>query len=755
MEQILDTQDVRELEQLTEIDPLQFMQRFDALDLQALGDEQVKQLQYMRARALVSMNQVTEAEELALDLLSTAVEKGSHIWIAKCNLILSKCYANEEFPDKQKRCLDIAYEAAKLSLNNRMIAECLIHTGLFYKTQNDRNKAVKCHTKAEKLCANLQDNDISLQAKIGFGTTFYAFGEHHKALIYLTDAFQLSLQCEDFNRQLLIINNLSTIYSILGRFAEAEEIVKRGIQIAETINIPMRKVLLLFSLGAMLLRQHMYQPALERFLECELFANSIGFNSPQYQIELFSNLAGCYRYLDAPELAKENIEKAENLARLLNNKNLVKEIELNKANLLISMGLGDEAKKLLLDTRKYFSKRKMYEQLVVAQLNMADLYEQKKEYAKAIKLLQDISPIYTEYINQLMSDKTKEFDTQLKNLLSRLDEVQDNFNKFTSSVTDSYIGGFVGQSLPHKKVLDTALMAAKHPLASVMLTGESGTGKDVIANLIHLNSLRGRGPFVAVNVSAITSSLLESEFFGHRKGSFTGAIKDHKGFFLQANHGTLFLDEIGDMPKELQSKLLRVLESRCVTPVGSTSEIPFDCRIICSTNRDIPEMLKLDLFRLDLLHRLNTVELHIPPLRERSEDIPLLIEYYLEKLSLQHNRKKPKLENSFILPLKQYSFPGNVRELRNMIERLLILNPSNLWDESALLHLSLDIKITENITTTLAQATQQTEKELIIKALMETNGKQKEAAKILRLSESTLTRRISRHKLELYTRKGK
>jgi len=755
MRQDLDEQSFRELEQLTEVDPQQFMQLFDTLEKQVNTDDQAKQLLYLRARALVTMNQKEEAEKQILDLLSTAVEQGNHLLISKCNLILSKCYINAEYPDKQKRSLDIAYEAAKSALDSRMIAECLIHTGSYHQSQNDRINALKCYDKAERLCEDLQENDITIQTKIAYGNTYYAFGEHHKALIYLTDAFQLSQQCEDFNRQLLIINNLSTLYSVLGRFGEAEEILNSGIQIAETNNIPMRKVFLLFNLGVMLMRQHIYQPALDRFLECNQFAGSIGFDNPQYQIELYSNMAGCYRDLKAFELAKENIEKAETLAKLIQNTKLAKEMELNKAILMLSMGLGEEAKKLILDVKKYFSKRKLYEQLIVAQMSLADYYEQKKDYHRTIKLLKEISPIYSEYTNQLMSAKASEFDAQLKALLTRIDEVQDNYGKLASRFTDRILGEFIGRSPHHRKVLETALMAAKHPLASVLITGESGTGKEVIANLIHLNSLRNSGPFVAVNVSAITSTLLESEFFGHRKGSFTGATSEHKGFFQQANRGTLFLDEIGDMPKELQSKLLRVLESRRVTPVGSATEIPFDCRIISSTNRNIEEMLKTDQFRLDLFHRLNTLEIHIPPLRNRSEDIPLLIDYFVDLLAGQHNRKKPMLNSDFVKRLKQYSFPGNVRELKNMIERLFILCPKNNWDISTLAYLTLGIKDMNESVISVTQATQQTEKELIVKALQETNGIQKDAAAILNMSESTLSRRINKYRLEVYTRKGK
>lgn len=751
----LDEQTIIQLEHLAEADPVQFMLQYETRLPQANTEAERFQLQYLCARALVTMNQKKEAEDLALTLLSSAVEQVNHQLIAKCNIILSRCYAESDFPDKQKRCLDIALEAAKRSQNNRLITECLMHNGAFYLSQNDRNNAIKTFLKAEKLCQEMQDLDMTLQLKIALGNAYYRFSESHKALAHLAEAFQLAINLDDVNRQLLVINNLSTLYSMLNRFDDAEDILNKGIKISGDGVFPVRKLHLMFNLGVLYLRQRMYQPSLDSLLDCKAFADSLGFEDPRFWIEIFSNLAGCYRYLDAPDMANEYLQKAAQLAKEINSNELAKEIDMNRANLLISMGLLAEAKKSLFEARKYFTRHKQFPQLVVTMLNISDYYEAKKDYHRAIETLKELDPIYREYMDTVMNDKTNEFDKQLKTLVSRLDEVQDNYSKLASRITNRMLGGFVGQSLQHQKVLETAMLAAQHPNASVLITGESGTGKDVIANLIHMNSMRSSGPFVAVNVSAISPSLMESEFFGHRKGSFTGAITDHKGLFLQANHGTLFLDEIGDMPTELQSKLLRVLESRKVTPVGGSAEIAFDCRIICSTNRKLEEMLGKNLFRLDLFHRLNTLEIHIPPLRSRSDDILPLVEHYTELLAEQNNRPKPMLDSSFINILKQHSFPGNVRELKNMIERLFILCPGNRWDESALRLLPLKGKLKQSSQSGLSQITRQAEKETIIKALQDTDGKQKDAARLLNMSESTLTRRIEKYKLGVYTRKGK
>ncbi|MDZ4121732.1 MAG: sigma 54-interacting transcriptional regulator, partial [Candidatus Cloacimonadaceae bacterium] len=648
MSQNIDEQNVRMLEQLAEADPIQFMQLWEGLVATDLAPASLKLLQYLKARALITMNQLPEAEALALEQLNQAVQEGDHLSISRCNLVLAKCSSNEESGESLKSFLDVALDAAKNSRDNRMIAEILIHLGAYYQTRNDKSNALKSFARAQGICELLSDSDINLQLIMGYGTTYYQAGEHHKALAYMTDALRLAIECNDVNRQLLIINNLSTLYSILLRFEDAAEVLNRGIHIAETHQIHMRKVLLLFNLGVLYLRQDQYQLCYEKLTECEDFSRSIGFSDPRYCLELYSNLAGACRYLENYEEARGYLEQAEAIARDLKDASMVKEIEVNKANLYLRMGKSEEARKLLTNCRNYFRKHGKHEKLIVCQMNLAEYYEQKKDYPKTISLLKEISPLYQEYLSRILDEKAEEYDREMKNQLSRFDRVKEDYSRLASRFTDQIRGEFIGQSAQHQKVLQMALLAAQHPVASVLITGESGTGKEVIANLIHMNGVRSAGPFVAVNVSAITSSILESEFFGHRKGSFTGAVADHKGFFQQANHGTLFLDEIGDMPRDLQSKLLRVLETRKVTPVGSTSEISIDCRVICSTNRKLEEMLSNNLFRLDLFHRLNTIEIDIPPLRDRSEDIPLLITHYARLLAKQNNQKSPIISNQFM-----------------------------------------------------------------------------------------------------------
>jgi two-component system response regulator PilR (NtrC family) len=212
---------------------------------------------------------------------------------------------------------------------------------------------------------------------------------------------------------------------------------------------------------------------------------------------------------------------------------------------------------------------------------------------------------------------------------------------------------------------------------SVLVTGESGTGKELVARALHSEGNRAKLPFVAVNCGAIPEELMESELFGHKKGAFTGAIADKPGLVQQADGGTLFLDEIGELSLGLQVKLLRVLQERKVKPVGGTEELEVDVRVIAATNRDLEAEVSRGAFRPDLYYRLNVIELRLPPLRHRREDIPLLAEHFLRKFGVEHGRA-PRISPEAMRRLESYDFPGNVRELENMIERAVALSSSSM-----------------------------------------------------------------------------
>ncbi len=259
----------------------------------------------------------------------------------------------------------------------------------------------------------------------------------------------------------------------------------------------------------------------------------------------------------------------------------------------------------------------------------------------------------------------------------RLKQMEERNSLISKNLEERIDRQFIGVSPKILDVFEQAITAANYPEANVLITGESGTGKENIARIIHFSSNRKDHIFCAVNSSAITETLLESEFFGHKKGSFTGAITDKMGFFEVCNRGTLFLDEIADMPLNLQAKILRATEEKVITRVGDTNQIHTDFRIISATNHDIEKRVDKKGFRLDLFHRLNTLQIHIPPLRERPEDIKPLLLHFVDSFSTRFNRPNLNVSRDVFKALLKYDFPGNVRELRNMTERAIILCKGN------------------------------------------------------------------------------
>jgi two-component system response regulator PilR (NtrC family) len=276
--------------------------------------------------------------------------------------------------------------------------------------------------------------------------------------------------------------------------------------------------------------------------------------------------------------------------------------------------------------------------------------------------------------------------------------------------------------------------------SSILLVGESGTGKELFARAIHYNGVTRSKPFVAVNCGAIPETLIESELFGHRKGSFTGAIRDKVGYFEAAGGGTLFLDEISTLPKSVQSSLLRVLEERAVTPVGDTHPRPVDVRVIAASNQDLERMVRDGDFREDLLFRLNVVMLRLPPLRQRKSDIPLLVHHFLEKYTSAMNKRVLGVTNGAMRGLLNHEWRGNVRELENVIERAVIFADGR---EIRVEDLPFGADLQDDATDEdLKDALRQFERQHIITCLKRHNYDKNEAARHLGIGVSSLYRKL-------------
>lgn len=300
----------------------------------------------------------------------------------------------------------------------------------------------------------------------------------------------------------------------------------------------------------------------------------------------------------------------------------------------------------------------------------------------------------------------------------------------------------IGESESMKRVFSLIEKVAASDI-TVLIMGESGTGKELVATTIHYQSRRRDGPLVKINCAAIPEGLIESELFGHEKGAFTGALKKKPGRFELATGGTIFLDEIGDLPLSAQAKLLRVLQDKTFERIGGTETIRVDVRIIAATNRNLKEEIKRGRFREDLFYRLNVIPLSIPPLRERKEDIPVLVEYFLKKFNSQCG-KHVRFSSDAMKALLEYDYPGNVRELENIIERAVVLSQGGVVKKE-----DLPFTLSPADSLLLSEVSSRAEKEHILKVLKLTGGNKTRAAELLGISRKTLWEKLNAYRIEV------
>ena len=315
---------------------------------------------------------------------------------------------------------------------------------------------------------------------------------------------------------------------------------------------------------------------------------------------------------------------------------------------------------------------------IVKPFHKEEVLTRVRTHLERVRLLGEVVEKNAELEEQArqLAEKNRALEEEIRrreDLRSERDELADRLSHLSQVETERHgVAGFIGRSPLVQAVLEEIDLLRQAHTISVLISGESGTGKEGIARAIHSRGSRTGGPFVAVNCAAIPSNLAESSFFGHMRGAFTGAHDAHRGYFEQADAGSLFLDEVGDLPLELQAKLLRTLETGRVTPLGATAERPVDVRIVSATNRELTALIAQDRFREDLYFRLAGFTVTVPPLRERREDIPLLVDHFLRQFSEEMGRESPGMSREALSVLEAHRFPGNVRELKNLIEYALI-----------------------------------------------------------------------------------
>lgn len=337
-------------------------------------------------------------------------------------------------------------------------------------------------------------------------------------------------------------------------------------------------------------------------------------------------------------------------------------------------------------------------------------------------------------------------------VMKELQQLREQNDLLWSQITDNYKIHYVKDDIlgesPEIQEMKEMIYRVADTTATVCILGETGTGKELVANAIHRGSPRNNKPFVKINCAAIPKDLMESELFGYEPGAFTGASRQGKmGKFELANGGTLLLDEIGELPLALQAKLLRVLQSNEVERVGGSAPIPIDVRIICSTNQNLSRMVSEGQFRADLYYRINVIEVHIPPLRERKEDIHILISSFIDQMNKKYKLSIAGIAETVLPMLKEYHWPGNVRELQHLIERACILRGSGFLQNGDFSFPAMEI-VESKKENSFKEYLANTEKERILNALEASNGNKTEAANLLNMPRMTLYRKLKKYGIE-------
>lgn len=542
----------------------------------------------------------------------------------------------------------------------------------------------------------------------------------------------------------LMLNHLCINNLMLQNYPKAEQSLQEGLNLTEKHGYRFMAASLLTNRGILNRRKNDHSASVEDYRKANELLLSCQASDSQLAEKVLTNLSMVLSEQGKLDESAEMQKSALIRARQQKNPERENMLRVNLADVLIEKGEFKEAEELLDKAIAYYTENKNYSLLQNSWLCKARFYEVQENYQEAFSCMEELYQVTKLHFRQSFNRQSEKLTRRITDLRKEYMLVRSQCNPINLKENELLGTTLIGENPKLKAALNMALQAAKYPYVNVLISGESGTGKEIIARLIHCNSVSNK-TMVAVNASALPPNLLESELFGHVRGSFTGAISDHKGKFLLADKSTLFLDEISEMPLELQAKLLRAIETRSFTPVGGNKEIAVNCRIISATNRKMSELIHKNLFRLDLYHRLNKVEIFLPPLRDRLSDLEILCEHFVQRFAKEFALPVPKLEDSFYQRLQKYHFPGNIRELMNIIERIFILKPKLVWDHSL-----LDGLVNENPETSLQSGSiqanlEQTEYQIILEALQKANWVQKEAAKLLGMTESTL----SRHKKRL------
>lgn len=638
-----------------------------------------------------------------------------------------------------RKALELKLKANKYfekTANYSMLAKDYNFLSVVYAKQGDYEKAIAYCLKSLKLREASNDMRSIAFSLNNLGVYYIELGNFELALKYYQKALDLREKIGDKNGIALVLNNIGNTYFELKDYDRAAEYFERSRELI--IELKDERILIsnLIALAGIMTEQKKDLKKAESYLqEAYEIGRKLGVNYQLDQVRL--ELASIY--VESDEFDKAEYFLKETIADKDPDHDLNTLADAYKIFLHLNLKKADKDEAL-----KYMEKYTQLKDRIFSRetaLKIAELqtsYDtEKKEREAEIYRLKNVEL-------KAKNNQIKKQKAELEENLQKLRDSEIKYNFVTEELTRNISSSFIGHSKAVKNIINLISTVATSDITNVLITGETGTGKEVVARIIHECSIRKKKHFYAVNCSAIPDSLFESQFFGHEKNAFTGAATAKAGWFEVANGSTLFLDEVGTMTFEQQAKLLRVLEEGKVVKVGSHTEIQVDVRIISATNLNLVHEVEVKKFRIDLFHRLATFVINIPPLRERKEDIPLLLKHFVGVYSKKFNKVINRIEKNVETALLQYDYPGNVRELRNMVERAVLVASSSTLKINDFL-----IPITLNNESSLDDIIpyEEMEKRLFLKALKATDFNRIKAAKLLNVNRKVVERRIEKYGL--------
>ncbi|MCD4817849.1 MAG: sigma 54-interacting transcriptional regulator [Candidatus Cloacimonetes bacterium] len=718
------------------------------------------------------------------DVLKIYEELNNQKGIAKCLTNFGADYSSQ---GEYKKSLQHYQKALKIfktleDESGMMFVLGNIATNYYY--QGDIGRAIQEKLKILSYFEKTDKFQTIAREKSTISVFYRELGDYQKAVSYALQALEMQEKIGNKYRIGLILNNLGVFFREMSNEQKALEYYKKSLKMREEMKDQEGISAILNNLGNIYLNKKEYTKALQNFEKSLAIKNKIG--DKHGKIILLTNISEIY------VLSENNFGKAVNfleqaleLAFDMGNEFKVASIHLDLSEMMISQDKLKKAIEYLKKTDEYLQKEKNNKLLIEKQRIYSKLYSAQKDYKKSLKSYQKYSElkdkIFTEESSQKIAEMQTKYETEkkekeaeleharaetlklkntelkdknkliekqkkeLEKTIEKLNQSEIRYDFVAKELNRSIGTTLIGESEAIKNIIELISTVAQSDNTNVLITGESGTGKEIVARNIHNFSSRKTKNFYAVNSSAIPTSLFESQFFGHEKNAFTGATSTKIGWFEIADKSTLFLDEIGTMLLDQQVKLLRVLEEHKIVRVGSHKEISVNVRVISATNISQLELIRNNKFRKDLYHRLATFVINIPALRDRKEDIPLLVRYFVKIFSSMLNKKITRIENQVDSVLLNYDFPGNVRELRNMVERaILVADSSTLKLGHFVIPKSESAIDCQEEIIPLAEM----EKRLISKALKITNFNRVQAAKLLQIERKAVERRMKKYGID-------